>query len=45
MATDGFWSKILGFSQNLDEVFLFGMVLHVIISHSKVHVLSYIKEC
>lgn len=45
MATDGFRSKILGFSQNLDEVFLLGMVLHVIISRSKVHVLSYIKEC
>jgi len=45
MATDDFWSKILGFVQNLDEVFLLGMVLHVIILHSKVHVLSYIKEC
>ena len=36
MATDDFWSKILGFVQNLDEVFLLGiMVLHVIILHSQ----------
>ena len=45
MATDDFWRKILGFAQNLDKVFLLGMVLHAIILHSKVHVLSYIKEC